>query len=305
VRRAAGGTASVVLIDGMAGMGKTAFAVHAAHRLAAAYPDGQFYLGLSGAGTVDAGAALQRLLRGLGVPAGAVPSDLDERSALWRSELAGRRVLLVLDGVAGGTDLAPMLPAEPGCLTLVTTANRDWHVDGAVRIGLRPLADADAAALFRAAAGLPATGAQPAVSTVARHCAGLPAALRDAAGRLRSRPQWTVDRLVDELDDDPCRVLTDVTRRSIADVGGRLVGAEWMVWRALGRLPERFGPAAAARAAGVSAGAARSALEALVGRGLLESASSEQYRSHPLVRHLAGCTTAAAEPSRRGHRRVA
>lgn len=306
VRRAAGGNASVVLVDGMAGVGKTAFAVHAAHRLTAGYPDGQFYLDLSGAGTVDTGAALQRLLRGLGVPVGAVPSDVDERSALWRSELAGRRVLLVLDGVADGAGLAPLLSAGPGCLTLVTTANRDWHVDGAVRIGLRPLAEADATALFRAAAGLPAAraesvGAESAVAMVARHCGGLPAALRDAAGRLRSRPQWTVNRLVGELDDDPCRVLTDVTRRSIADVGGRLAGAERMAWRALGRLPERFGSGTAARTAGV----ARSALEALVDRGLLESVSSEHYRSHPLVRHLAGCATAAAEPSRRGHRRVA
>ncbi|WP_246278709.1 AfsR/SARP family transcriptional regulator [Phytohabitans rumicis] len=311
VMRAATGLMPVVLVDGMAGAGKTAFAVHAAHRLAPAYPDGQFYLDLSGAdqqGRPDTAYTLERLLRGIGVPAAAVPSDVDERSALWRSELADRRVLLVLDGVPDGGRLAPLLPAAPACLTLVTTASRGWHLDGAARIALRPLAQVDAAALFRSAAGRRALAEPAAVAAVVRRCGGLPAALRDAAARLQSRPQWTVRRLADELDDDPCRTLTDTVRRSVADVCRRLAGAEQAAWRALGDLPEDFAAAAAAPAMGVTAGAARAAMEALVDRGLLEVVSPERYRSHCLVRHLAKCAAPGTGPSRthlRDHRRVA
>jgi DNA-binding SARP family transcriptional activator len=308
VLRAATGTTPLVLVDGMAGVGKTAFAVHAAHRLAPAYPDGQFYLDLSAAsqrGEPVAALALERLLRGIGVPAAAIPSDVDERSALWRSELTTRRVLLVLDGVPDGGHLAPLLPATPACLALVTTGNRGWHADGAVRIRLRPLPEAAAAALFRTAAGGWGPDADPAgVTAVARRCGGLPAALRDAAARLQSRPQWTVRRLADELDDDPCRVLTDAVRRSLTGPCERLCGAELAAWRTLGDLPDEFGPAAAARYLGVTGEAARLALESLVDRGLLEAASAERYRSHSLVRHLARCAT----PSRAGlshNRRVA
>ncbi|WP_326549376.1 AfsR/SARP family transcriptional regulator [Micromonospora sp. NBC_01813] len=309
VLRAVTGPASVALVEGMAGVGKTAFAVSAAHRLAPAYPDGQFYLDISGRqGCPVVAAGLDRLLRGIGLPAAAIPSDLAERAALWRSELAGRRVLLVLDGVAGSGELAPLLPGTPGCLTLVTTRSRAWDVDGAFRIGLRPLPEPDAVALFLAAAGPRGIAAQPLLRAVARRCGGLPAALRDAAARLRSRPGWTVQRLAEELDVDPCGALTDVTRRSITDTCASLAEPDSTVWRALGELPEEFGATDVAPATGVTVTAARSALETLVDLGLLEAATPERYRSHPLVRHLARCAGPVATrsgPGPRGHRRVA
>jgi hypothetical protein len=306
VRRAATEDSPVVVINGMAGVGKTALAVHAAHRLAPSYPDGQFFVNLHGGdphAALAPSAALERLLRGIGVPAAEIPSDVDERSARWRSELSRRRVLLVLDDAANGDQLEPLLPAAPACLTLVTTSNRGWHLDGADRIGLEPLDETAAGALFAAAAGGPrAGGDHPAVAAVVRACGGLPAALRDAAARLRTRPHWTVRRLADELDDDPCRVLSDTVRRSISDVGQRLDGRELAAWQALGDLPAEFTAAAAARALGVPVRAARPVLETLVDRGLLEVGSPERYRSHVLVRHLAGCATSAGRLPREHHR---
>lgn len=306
ILRAATDIAPVVLVDGMAGVGKTALAVHAAHRLAPSYPDGQFFVNLRGGdphAALAPSAALERLLRGIGVPPAEIPSDLDERSALWRSELSRRRVLLVLDDAADGDQLAPLLPAAPACLTLVTTSNRGWHLDGAVRIGLEPLDETAATALFAAAAGGPRTGAdRAAVAAVVRHCGGLPAALRDAAAWLRTRPHWTVRRLAEELDDDPCRVLSDAVRRSISDACRRLDSRALAAWHALGDLPGEFGATAAARALGIAAGAARPVLETLVDRGLLGVSSPECYRSHLLVRHLASCARSAGRLPRENHR---
>ncbi|MGX7674421.1 BTAD domain-containing putative transcriptional regulator [Plantactinospora sp. DSM 117369] len=306
VRRAAHDAAPVVLVEGMAGVGKTALVVHAAHQLAADHPDGQFFVRLGDAGhpgTSTAAAALDRLLRGVGVPDSEIPRDLDERSALWRSELARRRVLLVLDDVPGPDALAPLLPAAPGCLALVTTRNRGWHPGGATRISLAPLGAEDSAALFRSAlGGRGADADRRTLLAVGQRCGGLPAALRDAAARLQCRPHWTPRRLVEELDDDPCRVLSDAVRRSIVDAGRRLAGRELAAWYALGDLPGEFGPPAAARALGVPVGAARMALETLVDQGLLDVASAERYRSHVLVRHLARCTAPAGHPFREHHR---
>ena len=306
VLRAATDIAPVVLVDGMAGVGKTALAVHVAHRLAPDYPDGQFFVNLRGGDPHSAlapSAALERLLRGIGVPPAEVPSDPDERSALWRSELSRRRVLLVLDDAADGDQLAPLLPAAPACLTVVTTSNRGWHLDGAVRVGLEPLGETAAGALFVTAAGGSPTGADhAAVAAVVRHCGGLPAALRDAAARLRTRPHWTVRRLAEELDDEPCRVLSDAVRRSISDASRRLDSRELAAWHALGDLPGEFGANAAARALGIAATAARPVLEKLVDRGLLRVSSPDRYRSHVLVRHLASCATSAGRLPRENHR---
>jgi hypothetical protein len=212
-------------------------------------------------------------------------------------------VLLVLDDAADGEQVAPLLPAAPGCLTLVTTGNRGWHLDGAVRIGLEPLGDRAAAALFMAAAGGRRTGAdQTAVAAVVGHCGGLPAALREAAARLRTRPHWTVRRLAEELDDEPCRVLSDALRRSISAARSRLDSPEVAAWHALGDLPGEFEATVAAHALGLTTTAARPVLERLVDQGLLAVSSPERYRSHVLVRHLAGCVTSAGRLPRDDHR---
>jgi DNA-binding SARP family transcriptional activator len=171
---------AVVVIEGPAGIGKTALAVHAAHRLAPAYPDGQFFVGMR----LGPGALLGRLLRGVGVPAAEAPSDLDEKAALWRSEVARRRVLLILDDAAGRDRVWPLLPAGDGALTIVTARGLDVGVDGATRLPLGPLGPAAAAALFAAAGGV----ADAAIAG----CGGTPAALLRAAATATTRRRVAV-----------------------------------------------------------------------------------------------------------------
>jgi DNA-binding SARP family transcriptional activator len=149
IRRAASGVAPLILLSGPAGIGKTALAVHAAHVLSASYPDGQFFVRMR----LPAGVLLDRLLRGVGVVPADMPVDLDEKAALWRSEVARRRILLVLDDAQTRDQVWPLLPANAGTLTVVTARALPTHLDGATRIPLGPLTPAAATALFAAAAG--------------------------------------------------------------------------------------------------------------------------------------------------------
>ncbi|HVQ94125.1 MAG TPA: AfsR/SARP family transcriptional regulator, partial [Mycobacteriales bacterium] len=132
---AAGPAVVISAIDGMAGIGKTALAVHAAYQLAERYPDGQLFCDLHahtpGAPPVEPAVALDRLLRMVGVPAETIPDGLDERSARWRAELAGRRMLVVLDNAAAAAQVRPLLPGSPGCLVLLTSRRRLGGLDGA------------------------------------------------------------------------------------------------------------------------------------------------------------------------------
>jgi len=175
IRRAAAGVAPVVVIDGPAGIGKTALAVHAAHLLAPEYPDGQFFVGMR----LRPALLLDRLLRGVGVPAADLPGDLDEKVALWRSEASRRRLLLVLDGALSRDQAWPLLPAGAAALTLITTRAR-LHLDGADRVSLGPLGPAAAASLFAGAAGF-------ADDLTIRACGGLPATLLEAAATATAR----------------------------------------------------------------------------------------------------------------------
>jgi hypothetical protein len=121
----AGGVADICTISGMAGVGKTALAVHAAHRLANGFPDGQIFLQLHGHTPghrpVDPADALASLLQASGIPAQYLPDGQEPRALLWRDRLAGRRMLLVLDNAAGTGQVAPLLPGDGGCLALVTS----------------------------------------------------------------------------------------------------------------------------------------------------------------------------------------
>ncbi|MET8154932.1 tetratricopeptide repeat protein [Sphaerisporangium sp. NPDC005289] len=201
--RVLGATAVPVLaIDGMPGVGKTTFAVHLAHRLAARYPDGSVYLDLHGHSArhrpLDPAAALDRLLRHLGVP-GDLPEDLDARAARWRKELAGRRVLIVLDDATGHQQVRPLLPGEPGCLVIVTSRRRLAGLEGVEPLSLDVLPPDDAAELFHRAAG-PHRPLEPeGVAAVTRLCGHLPLAIQLVGSRLRHHPSWTVADLADRL----------------------------------------------------------------------------------------------------------
>ncbi|WP_213455497.1 AfsR/SARP family transcriptional regulator [Rhizomonospora bruguierae] len=194
----------VVAVDGVAGVGKSVLALAAARAGAARFPDGQLYVNLQGASPgleplrpVD---VLGRLLRTLGVRPGAVPGDEAEAAALFRSLVAQRRILLLLDDAASADQVRPLLPAGPGCAALITSRQVLGGAIDAHRIPLGVLPGTDAVAMLARLAGPARIAADPvAAGRVAALCGHLPLALRIAGARLAARPQWPLAALADRL----------------------------------------------------------------------------------------------------------
>jgi DNA-binding SARP family transcriptional activator/tetratricopeptide (TPR) repeat protein len=195
--------APVVVISGLGGIGKTALALRAAHAASGRYPDGQLYMELHGTAgsTIDTGEILAQFLRALGVPR--VPETKAERLSVYRTLLADRRVLVLLDDAADGAQVGELVPANPRCAVLVTARRRLPEISGAHHIApLGPLEQADAVELFcetARCAGVDVTDDPSAVGRVVRLCGGLPLALRIAAAlRVRDHPRTTAE-LADRL----------------------------------------------------------------------------------------------------------
>src|SRR5215475_55841 len=202
-----GGATAVVVsaVAGRAGVGKSALAVHVAHQLAAEFPDGQLYAALRGAhlDPRDPGEVLGWFLRALGVDGGAVASGVDQRAALYRSLLAGRRMLVVLDDAGSEAQVRPLLPGSAGCAVLVTSRARLAGLEGAWLVDLELLESAQAVELLGRIVGPGRLAAEPAAAAeLARLCGYLPLALRVAGARLAARPHWRLGQLVDRLADE-------------------------------------------------------------------------------------------------------
>src|SRR6202034_3158861 len=192
----AGGVVGIHAIGGMAGVGKTAFAVHAAHRLADRFPGGQIFLPLHGhtpgQQPVDPADALASLLLTLGVPAGQIPVGVEARMALWRDRLGERQLLLILDDAASSEQVRPLLPGAGGSLVLVTSRRHLSALEDAAAVSLDTLPPEEAAALLVRLAGRAGLSADdPAVAEITRLCGHLPLAIGMVARQLHHHPAWT------------------------------------------------------------------------------------------------------------------
>ncbi|MER5217876.1 tetratricopeptide repeat protein [Streptomyces sp. NPDC002838] len=203
---------AVSVVSGTAGVGKTALAVHWAHRTRDRFADGQLYVNLRGYDPdhpMAPGDALTRFLTVLGVPGEAIPLDVDERASRYRTEMAERRMLVVLDNALSEEQVRPLLPGSSSCAVLVTS--RDSlaglvALHGARRIALRPLPPPDAIALLRTLIGARVTTEPGPAAALAEQCVGLPLALRIAAELAAGRPSLPLADLVTELADEQRRL---------------------------------------------------------------------------------------------------
>jgi DNA-binding SARP family transcriptional activator len=284
-------------VTGPGGVGKTTLAVHVAHLVRDHYPDGQLYLNLHGAelnplNPVD---ALDRLLRGLGVPGGAVPAALDDRIGLYRERLADRRVLVVLDNAADEAQVRPLLPGTRSAAALVTSraALAGLEAAGVVPLGVFP--PEDALRLLRTALGDRVTAEPQAARAIADYCGLLPLALRIAAGRLVARPHWQLSQLASRLEDqrgrlDELRVGDLDVRASLALSFDGLDAPQRALFGLLARLDVPDFPAwVAAPLLDVDLADAEDHVEALVDARLVDLASrdamgQQRFRLHDLVR---------------------
>ncbi|MEW2355907.1 BTAD domain-containing putative transcriptional regulator [Spirillospora sp. NPDC029432] len=282
---------AVVAVSGVGGVGKTALAVHVAHAVRDAYPGGQLYIDLLGTGgrPVPPTVALGELLRALGVPGSAVPEGEQERSALFRSVLADRRVLIVLDNARDAAQVRPLLPGTRGCAVLVTSRARPAGLPGARAVDLDVLDPVEAITLFTGIVGRRAAEERRAVVDTVALCGFLPLAVRIAAARLAARPGWSIRSLAERLSDRRRRL----AELRIGDLGveatfrlgyDQLDPAAARAFRLLA-VPETSCLCldGAAALLGTTAPEAERILETLIDLGLLDAPAPDRYRYHDLL----------------------
>ncbi|SER44509.1 DNA-binding transcriptional activator of the SARP family [Lentzea xinjiangensis] len=279
-------------IEGPAGVGKSALAVHAAHRLADRYPDGQLFVDLhSPSGALDA------VLRAMDVPSERIPEPAEERAALWRATVGGRRVVIVLDGVTSVSQVRPLLPGSPGCLTLITSRSRLCGLEGVRRIPLDVLSSDEAVTLLQRILGDERVANEPGqAAEVARLCGYLPLAVRITGARLAGRAHWPVSKLVKRLSSERSRldelVADDLAVRSSLELTYRALDEN------VRRAYRAFGFLGLSEVPSFLWGHLldEDALDQLVDARLLDVIGSARYRMHELVRLHARELAEAEDP---------
>ncbi|GAA4498334.1 hypothetical protein GCM10023191_043390 [Actinoallomurus oryzae] len=305
----------VVAIYGMPGLGKTTFAVHVAHRLSDTYPDGQLFIDLKGAQeqVPTSYEVMHAFLRGVGVTEQRIPLDYGERISLYRSVLAGRRILIVLDNAADETQVEPLVPGSPTCAVLVTSGRRLSALFGARQLRLDLFSHRQAIRFLRDVVGADRVAREPESSAeIVELCGRHPLSLRICATRLASRPHWSLMSLCRRLADKDLRLAElaygnhdvragfGLSYASLDEAGRRL-------FCLLGILQvEDFASWLAAPLLDVSIHEAEARLELLVESQLLhvaqqEGAGEPRYYFHELIRlysrGLAEHTLSVAERS--------
>jgi DNA-binding SARP family transcriptional activator len=293
-RRMPATSLAVTVICGPPGIGKTALAVKAGHLASAEFPDGQLYAGLGGVGRArEPVEILGELLRSVGVPEARMPAGLAERSALYRSVLAGRRVLLIADDAGSAAQVRPLLPGTAGSAVLVTSTSRLADLEGGSNLSVTGLSTDEAVALLGKIAGTKRIEAEPgAAAAIAVACGGLPLAVRIAGARLAANPGRPLADLAAAISDSR-RVLAELSIGDLS-VSQRMDTA----WRALDPrsrkalltlaraglpdLPESLVLSAAAGAPAVAQALTDSSL-------IIQNPETGSYRIAPLV----GCHAVA------------
>jgi DNA-binding SARP family transcriptional activator/transcriptional regulator with XRE-family HTH domain len=298
-----GGTVVISAIAGTAGVGKTALAIHWAHLVADRFPGGQLYVNLRGfdpsGQPMDAASAIRGFLDALAVPPSRIPADLHAQIGLYRSQLADRRVLVVLDNVRDAEQVRPLLPGSAGCLALVTSRNQLTGlvaVEGAHPLALDLLTGGEARELLARRLGAErVTGQERAVDELIDLCAGLPLALSIAAARAALRPDRPLDAMVGELRGARRRLDRFSTGDAIADVRAVLSWSYQTLSTETARMfrllclnpgPDITIPATASLT-GVPHDHARHALTALTNAHLLTEHMPGRYTFHDLLRAYA------------------
>ncbi|MFD5516318.1 BTAD domain-containing putative transcriptional regulator [Streptomyces sp. NPDC127066] len=304
--------AAPVVVTGMGGIGKTALAVHAAHRLRHRFPDGILYADLRGFGAGaprSAGDLLARFLSDLGAVHGPLPEESDDRAAMFRAALAERRVLLVLDNARDSCQVAPLLPGSGPSAAIVTSRQTLAPLPGADLLPLKPLGPAEQRDLLAELCGASRLRHEPAAAAdILAACGGLPLALRIAGARLAARPSWPLTALAERLGGPSGRL------RALS-VGGTAVrttfGMSYVALRDSERPTERAAARAfrlmglwpchvvslecAAALLGLTVDDAEDAVEVLVDAHLLESPQPGRYTFHDLLGDYAQERVAAEE----------
>ena len=294
------GAVRIAVVAGAGGLGKTSLAVHAAHRVRRKFPDGQLYVDLLGATSnpVPAGDVLARFLRDLGVDGRDIGVDEAERAARYRTTLARRRMLVVLDNARDAAQVRPLLPGTASSAVLVTTRSRMPDLASTKLVDLNVLDDEEALKLFTKVVGEERPAAEPeATAELLEACAGLPLAIRICAARLATRSGWSIQAMADRLRDVHRRLdemrAGDLAVRASFQVSFASLPASTdargidpaRAFCLLGLWPgASISSAAAAALFGIPEYSAEDALEVLVDTHLLESRAPGRYRFHDLLR---------------------
>jgi DNA-binding SARP family transcriptional activator/Tfp pilus assembly protein PilF len=305
------GAVPVGLVAGAGGLGKTTLAIHAAHRMRSHYPDGQLYVDLLGSGPRPLAPAdvLARFLRDLGVDGEHIPVSPEERAALYRTRLNGRRMLVLLDNARDAAQVRPLLPGSAACAVIVTSRSRLPDLVGGGLVHLDVLDDSEALTLFSRIVGAQRAAAEPdATAELLVACAGLPLAIRIAAARLAARSGWTIRSLADRIGDEHRRLdelkVGDLAVRASFEVSftslpGAVAPGGVAPARAFRMLGLWHGSSIALPAAAALLGdrpdQVADALEFLVDAHLLESPAPDCYSFHDLLRVYAAERALAEE----------